>query len=292
MRNSVLISILVFSVLFLVLLFGVFRSFKTEADCIEMMETDILNSTEIDFDSLRNVTIFFGHQSVGQDIVLGMAEHVTDDGRGIPRIVESSTLDDLESGTLVHCNIGRNTRPLSKILAFKRALARAVDVRVDIALMKFCYVDVTHDSNPQEIFDAYSEAISELKDEFPETVFVHVTVPIEAMPQSAEGVAKHFIKRVIGRPGVVEDNWVRHQYNVLLRAHYSGKEPVFDLAEFESRDAAGCATVRMFQGEGILFMDPEKTEDGGHLNLGGRTTIGRELLAFLGAIASERELKE
>lgn len=256
------------------------------------MGIDILNLTEIDFDSLKNVTIFFGHQSVGQDIVLGMAEHVKEDGHGTLKIVESATLDDLQSGTLVHCNIGRNTRPLSKIRAFKRALAGATDVRVDIALMKFCYVDVTHDSNPQEIFDVYSEAMSELKDEFPETVFVHVTVPIEAMPRGAEGVVKHFIKRVIGRPGVVEDNRVRQQYNVLLRDHYSGKEPVFDLAEFESLDAAGCATVRMVQGEGILFMDPEKTEDGGHLNGGGRTTIGGELLAFLGAIAGERELKE
>ena len=103
---------------------------------------------------------------------------------------------------------------------------------------------------------------------------------------------KHLIKRAIGRPGVIEDNWVRQQYNVLLRDHFSGKEPVFDLAGLESLDAGGCATVRMFQGEEILFMDPEKTWDGGHLNGGGRKAIGRELLAFLGAVAGERQMKE
>ncbi len=274
------------------LLFGVFYSLKTEKICDEKVDISFWNSSEVDFDSLKDVNIFFGHQSVGQDIILGMQENVDEDGHGFPKIVEISSLSDIRPGTLKHCNIGKNTRPLSKIRAFKKILVGATDVRVDIALMKFCYVDMTHDSNPQEIFGVYSEAMSELKSEFPETVFVHVTVPIEAMPRSAKGVVKNFIKRVIGRPGVVEDNWVRHQYNELLRDHYSGKEPVFDLAALESLDAGGCATVRMFQGEEILFMDPEKTQDGGHLNGGGRKTIGRELLGFLGAIAGEREMKE
>lgn len=286
MRNILFIFIIIAFILVIGLFFGIFQSLKTGKDCSSMTSTDFLNLSDIQFDVLKNMTIFFGHQSVGQDIVLGMLENIEESGSEVPRIVESENLDSQHSGAFVHFKIGRNTRPLSKIRAFKRTLAAMRDVRVDMALMKFCYVDVTHDSNPQEIFDAYSKAMSELKEEFPETVFVHVTVPVEAMPRSAEGVVKHFIKRVIGRPGVVEDNWVRHQYNVLLRDHYSGREPVFDLAKLESLDAEGCSTFRMYQGEEVLFMDPDKTPDGGHLNGGGRTKIGRELLAFLCAIAS------
>jgi hypothetical protein len=292
MRGKMLITILSFFAMIFCLVYLVFRDFKTEIFCSEEIDQDSLGENRIFYENFNDVIIFFGHQSVGQDIVLGMQEIKEDDQQSTPDILERSILDDIQSGSLIHCKIGRNTRPISKIKAFKRALRSAAGEKVDIALMKFCYVDITSDSNPTEIFVNYSEAISELRSEFPETIFVHLTVPIVAMPQSAEGVVKQFVKRVIGRPGVIEDNWVRHQYNVLLRDHYSGREPVFDLAAFEAVDSRGCSTVRMFKGEKILFMDPEKTEDGGHLNRYGRRTIGRELLAFLSGVARGREIRD
>src|SRR5215212_2127264 len=62
--------------------------------------------------------IFFGHQSVGADLLNGLVRVVRESGVPL-RISEWSTPDALDSPGLVHTLIGRNEDPDSKIRHFE-----------------------------------------------------------------------------------------------------------------------------------------------------------------------------
>ena len=237
MRRHLLFAFGVALVIGAGVILGIGMSIRTEKVIPDENHWNIDSRFDSSFEKLGNSRIFFGHQSVGQNIVDGVGEIRVEDEELCLEIVEEKEFNDSRKCVLFHSKIGRNTRPESKIRAFKKIMAHSVGKDVNIALMKFCYVDINRDSDPRMVFDAYSKALAELKEELPGTVFVHVTVPLESMPRTAEGALKHFVKRIIGRPGVIDDNTVRCRYNDLLREHYSGKEPIFDLAAVESLDA-------------------------------------------------------
>ena len=289
MRTFIGVFILVITGLLIAIIIGARMSIATKN------ETSIYRIFEFEeypveiWQELKGKKIFFGHQSVGYDLIRGMKDVVNEQPHISLEFFEISESLSANVGIINHCKIGRNASPESKVRAFRKILLENGDAEIDIALMKFCYVDVSRDSNPKEILDLYVATISELRVQFPDTVFVHMTVPVESMPQSAKDVLKHFVKMLLGRPGVVEDNRVRHQYNELLRRQYSGKEPVFDLAAFESVDAKGNLTVRTYGPDKVEFMDPQKTEDGGHLNEFGRKDVGGRLLVLLAEIASAQQ---
>lgn len=238
--------------------------------------------------NLAGSRIFFGHQSVGLDIVDGMAEIDKEDSLISLNIVETRDISDLPRAAFAHWKIGRNTRPESKIRAFKKIILESPAGAVDIALMKFCYIDISNGTDVESLLENYSRSISELQNARPDIVFVHVTVPIESMPKSLPGMARTMAKMFLRRPTVVEDNAARQDYNQLLRSRYQGREPVFDLALFEALDRNGEVTfVRSNRGS-IQFMDRRKTTDGGHLNEIGKRFLGEQLLVFLAEQLSER----
>jgi len=118
--------------------------------------------------------------------------------------------------------------------------------KVDIAFFKFCYVDIMRDSDPQEIFDSYRTVLEELKKRYPDTKFLHITVPIRSVPKGLKKNLKQSVKLLIGMPGDLEDNMMRERYNKFLRDAYSKTEPFFDLALIESVNPAGfrCYTAK------------------------------------------------
>jgi hypothetical protein len=185
---------------------------------------------DMKFEKLANLKVFFGHQSVGENIVQGMKEILSEHSGISFKIVEAKDLSSISEGTFVHAKIGRNTRPESKIRAFEKILTSAPPGSIDIALMKFCYVDLNRDSDPEALFETYSTRIAALGAKLPGTTFVHTTVPIESAPQGAKDVVKGWAKAVLRRPGVAEDNRVRERYNSLIRETFGGTEPIFDIA--------------------------------------------------------------
>jgi hypothetical protein len=156
---------------------------------------------------------------------------------------------------------------------------------VDIAFFKFCYVDIMRDSDPQKIFNGYSAAIEELKQRYPNTKFLHVTVPIRSTPKGAKKFLKQTVKLLIGKPGFFEDNVVRHSYNDLLNNTYSKTGPFFDLARIESVNPVGLGCYAIKGAGKVPVMAPEYTEDGGHLNRLGRKKVAEQLLIILAEIA-------
>ena len=236
---------------------------------------------------LARSKIFFGHQSVGYNIVDGIKDVLKDCNYINLNLAE--TCDPVRFGQQIfaHAQVGRNMDPLSKIRSFEDVLDSGVGDSVDIAFFKFCYVDIFRDSNPAEIFDNYVATMDGLKNRYPRTKFLHVTVAIRSLPKNAVGGLKQSIKSLVGKPSVLDDNMVRERYNRLLTDTYSGTEPLFDLALAESVNSSG---LRCYSGKGsqkVSVMAPEYTDDGGHLNAVGRKRVAEQLLVTLAEVANK-----
>lgn len=238
------------------------------------------------WERLAQLRIFFGHQSVGYDIVDGMTDVMNGHSEIGLNIVETFEPQKYAGPVFAHARMGRNADPLSKIGAFREVLESGAGGSIDVAFFKFCYVDIVRDSNPKEIFDSYATALEQLKNLYPRTKLLHVTVPIRSAPKGVLDGVKQSLKSLLGKPGVLDDNVVRARYNELLTDAYSETEPLFDLALAESIDRHDS---RCYAGTGrqrVCVMAPENTYDGGHLSLTGRKRVAEQLLTTLAGIVN------
>ena len=150
--------------------------------------------------------------------------------------------------------------------------------------MKFCYVDVKHQTNVDSVFARYVDDVEELKRRYPNTTFVHVTIPTT----QRTSVAKQFVKKILGKV----DTWdvaatKRYEYNEKLRQRYAG-EPLFDLETIESRGSDGAPLLFEYRGNQATILNDSYTDDGGHLNQYGQKIVARELIRFLARTAIQR----
>ncbi len=220
---------------------------------------------------------YFGHQSVGYNIVDGIADLSAQAGVAVPIAEVSDSLAGAPAAFL-HGRVGENGAPVRKLEAFARVLGAAPSSGVDVALVKFCYVDFGAGSDPRAIFGRYQATIAALRAQHPATTFVHVTVPLTTI----QGGLKGWVKRLLGRePYGVSDNLVRESYNALLRGAYAGREPLVDIARVETTTADGSPWTVEWNGKQVPAMVPAYTEDGGHLNREGRRRVARELISVL-----------
>ena len=228
---------------------------------------------------LSQKTVFFGHQSVGKNIVDGLAELAKQEGVPL-RIVEVERAPERGSPPcFAHAYVGENGKPELKLQGFGRALAD-----VDIALVKFCFVDLYAGVDPAALFEKYQAAMRELSSRHPSTTFVHVTVPLTSHP----GRLRELISKVRGRETAAAQNFRREQYNELMRAAYEGREPLFDLARIESIGPDGAAQSVEWRGRQTRVLASPYTDDGGHLSAAGRARVARELVLTLAAVADRR----
>lgn len=221
---------------------------------------------------------YFGHQSVGYDIVNGVDDLVKLDPKIGLRVVETSDAAAFDKPIFAHAKNGVNKQPDVKIEAFERTLDDALGGRVDVAFYKFCYVDITPETDIQKLFGTYRASMGRLRDRFPATTFVHITSPVTVV----EAGPKAWAKRVLGRPLAGEEaNAVRTRFNHLMKAEYQGKEPVFDLAGVESTYPDGRASSFEWKGTTYPKLIPGYSYDGRHLNASGRRWVAAHLLRFL-----------
>jgi hypothetical protein len=174
--------------------------------------------------------------------------------------------------------LAENGDPLRKLENFKAAVGEGS--RYDIALVKFCYVDVTADTDARALFERYRATIAQLQAKNPRTVFVHATLPLTTVQSGPKALAK----RLLGRApyGTIE-NLRRDEYNRLLRASYAGREPIFDLARLESIAPDGASVSMTWNGATAPAMSQAYTDDGGHLNARGRVLAAQEFVTVLAA---------
>src|SRR5690349_617138 len=232
-----------------------------------------------DLAAVAGKRIYFAHQSVGGNLLDGVA--ILSRQAGVPlRIVETPSAAHLAPGTLGHFFVPENGQPLHKLANFGKALGSGS--AVDIALVKFCYVDIDATTDAAALFARYQQTIAELQARNPQTTFVHVTLPLT----TAQTGPKALAKRLLGRApyGTIE-NVRREQYNALMRRAYAGREPLFDLARLESHAPDGALVTVSWDGSVAPAMASAYTDDGGHLNQRGRDLAARELIRVLAAAA-------
>ncbi|MBN1972125.1 MAG: hypothetical protein JW787_00690 [Sedimentisphaerales bacterium] len=240
-----------------------------------------------ELERLKNKTIFFGHQSVGYNIIQGIQD--IDSRMSLHlNIMETKNCNMVKTPVLAHAAIGQNKNPKSKIEEFKILIENGFWEKADIVLAKLCYVDIILESDVKEIFNYYCEVIDNLKSQFPVINVVHVTVPLCGLPFKIKGIVKQCIKRLIGYSSILRDNIVREQYNELLREKYSGKEPLFDLALYESLGPDGMQHYGFWKGQEFPVLVKSYTDDGGHLNKTGRRYVSEQLLITLLNLAGSK----
>lgn len=259
---------------------------KTRTDANKITLPSIDDVPKEYWAKLAEKKIFFGHQSVGYNIIGGITDIINERDYIKLNVIEAREPAAFDQPVFAHSQVGMNTDPFSKIKRFGEIMDAGVGSKADIAFFKFCYVDIMRDSDPQEIFDGYSAVMEELKDRYPNVKFLHVTVPIRSAPKGAKKNLKQTVKLLIGRPGFWEDNMMRRRYNDLLNDAYSKTGPFFDLALIESVNAGGFRCHAVNGAEKVYVMAPEYTEDGGHLNSEGRKKVAEQLLIILAEMAS------
>jgi len=241
---------------------------------------DVDASLHAELERISHRRIFFGHQSVGVNLLDGVRQLAR--MAGVPvRIAEIKEAGSMEGAMIGHTFIADNENPLKKLKSFEQAM----DTRpasVDIALMKFCFVDFSAETDVQMLFARYSASINNLRVKHPGTTFVHVTAPLTAV----EGGLKARAKYLLGYAPLYEtmENMRREEYNTLLRKAYQGREPIFDLARVESTAPDGTMEAVKWKGMVVPVMTPEYTSDGGHLNDAGQLRAARELVRILASI--------
>ena len=227
--------------------------------------------------------IFFAHQSVGMNLLDGLRQ-LSGAADVVIRIEPAVNAGSVPQQSLGHAFIAQNGKPLLKLGDFRRALESKPNA-VDIALLKFCYLDFAMDTDVKALFEHYRETISALQKINPRTTFVHVTVPL-TVPQAG---VKGLVKRLLGiAPYGVRENVRREEYNALLRSTYAGREPLFDLARVEATAPDGRTSAVEWQGSVVPMLTPAYTDDSGHLNATGRVRAARELAAVLAAAGRAR----
>ncbi|MFH2066615.1 MAG: hypothetical protein ABIK15_15560 [Pseudomonadota bacterium] len=245
---------------------------------------------KVHFNSLNEVTdskwaelakkrIYFGHQSVGKNIMDGVQDILNENPKIKLKIIELTKTTDLSEGTFMHSKIGKNKFPRSKTDAFADTMRNGFGNNVDIAFFKFCFVDgIEGNEDVQAIFKYYRETMSNLSRDYKKTQFVHVTMPLMV----AQTGVKAWIKKILGRPlGGTINNQRLNAYNELLNIEYARKAPVFDLAKVESTFSNGKRSTFTIDNKSYFSLIPDYTYDGSHLNEIGRKKVAEQLLLFL-----------
>lgn len=241
--------------------------------------------TAITDDELRVVAdrrVFFGHQSVGANILSGVEGVFDAHGVLAPPIVET-TEPEGDRGVIAHAYIGTNTDPASKVQHFAAVVRAGVGASVDVAFMKFCFVDIRQDEAVQDAFELYRTTMAQLEAEFPEVTFIHVTEPLTT-ELSAWRRFTTSVKSLLGRGQTdAEQNAARAAFNALMRDEYASTGRLFDLAAIESSAPDGTPVGGVVDGRSYQELYPGYTTDGGHLNDAGSLLAAEEMLRVIAA---------
>ncbi|MCB0910106.1 MAG: DUF4082 domain-containing protein [Propionibacteriaceae bacterium] len=215
--------------------------------------------------AVAGARVFFGHQSVGGNIISGLTADFADAGIAAPPILSSRTAASGTDPVFQHTSIGTNGDPVGKMQDFARLLNGGIGAHIDVALMKLCYVDFSTSSDPRVIFDRYNSTMSALEAAYPAVTFLYTTAPVMT-EYGASAVAPASIGRLTIDGAAKSDNVARERYNALIRAKYASSGRLFDIAALEAQRDDGRVMAGNDNGTYYYVMNPELTTDGGHLN--------------------------
>lgn len=212
-----------------------------------------------DVRAVARLQVFFGHQSVGANVLEGIPGVYQGFGVSVPTINDGAPL---AGGSFGNAWIGNNYDPRSKINDFGVWLrSRGVGAAADVALMKLCYLDIDRSTDVDAWFAEYRSKMAALEQEFPSVTFLHVTTPVTTW--------------------AVEDNVAKQRLNALMRAQYGATGRLFDLAAVESTRPDGSRVSGTSDGQAYYELYDGYTSDGGHLNAQGQKVAAQALLKVI-----------
>jgi hypothetical protein len=266
----------VIMVVFLIILFGC----KEKAmDPLNASYQRLQAVPQQKWDSLAQKKVFFGHQSVGRNVIEGLEKVM----QSIPtvrlKVVETADPGDFQAPVFAHSRIGQNRDPKGKIDHFRQFLESGIGQAADVAFFKLCYVDVDQSTNIDDLLAYYDQTLADLGQRYPKLVIIPVTLPLTS---AAPGI-KARIKRLLGRgPALKADNIKRNIVNDRIRKKYGAA--IWDLADAEATTAEG-AKVSFKDSRGRFFLlNSAYTSDGGHLNTVGSQVVAIDLLLRLASL--------
>ncbi len=234
------------------------------------------------FDDLSTVSsarIFFGHQSVGKNIISGIEKILTGRRDNYIYIVELIENIGQKDGFFYHSAIGRNKDPVSKCENFNFIIEKLAN-KIDVAFMKFCYIDFDRNTDVDRVFQVYQQTMDSLISKYPNIAFLHTTVPLRYTHRGF-GI---WIREALGRPNISKmDNAKRNEFNKRLKLHFHGA-PFIDIAEYESTQENGERESFKFNGKAYYSLVKDFTNDGGHLNELGRRVVAHRFIQDLASI--------
>ena len=232
-----------------------------------------------DLQKVARTRVFFGHQSVGNNILDGVPAVFSAAGVQPPSIEQRRDAPGGSGGFIVHSLIGENTKPLGKIKDFDAVLRGGLAQHVDVAVMKLCYVDITPSTDVDALFTAYRDTIAALEKDFPDVTFIKATVPLTTKPTNVERL-KLWLKDNDGYGAAA--NATRERLNELIRKEYQGKH-LFDVAAVESTASDGSRVSGRHEDQPYFALADGYAADPGHLNADGSRRVAT---AWLTAVAN------
>ena len=260
------------AIILIVVAYGCERE-REATKAIQMNLAELKIVPQRNWDKLAGKKIYFGHQSVGFNIIDGISEII----RKLPNIKlniqETNQPGSFNQPVFAHSEVGENLNPISKCDDFKRIMENGVGDNMDLAFFKFCYVDINKDTDVDSIFKYYVQTISYLKEKYPNVIFIHFTVPLTVVTSKANSELEL-------------NNVKRNDFNKLLKEKFKQYGLIFDLARYESTDMEGNEKFFEIRGKKYYSLLPEYSYDGGHLNKMGRVIIAKYFLSFLNKIVN------
>lgn len=242
---------------------------------------------------LSKSRIYFGHQSVGMNIMDGVQEmsdqsevlniNIVDFGPKAPiDEMKDFTSENVNSdkGFFAHGGVGKNGQPLTKLRDFEKQIDEGFGGNLDVALFKFCYKDFNDKTDIEGVFKEYDDMVTRLNNKYPELVVLHVTSPLRN-PRPYTWKNKLKLLFDVKSFAEYEFNLARASYNKMVIDAYGDKAPVFDLAGLEATRPDGSKETFVKNNKTYERIYPDYTYDGGHLTPLGRKVLTSGLLSEL-----------
>lgn len=224
--------------------------------------------------------IYFGHQSVGENILGGIEEWKRNTGATL-NIVESRVLSSEQAPAFAHYRVGQNGDPRGKIDDFLLQLEEVPADKAGIAFFKLCYVDINESTDVEVLFEYYKEKMLYAREHYPTLKIILVTAPVTGIQTGLKATAKKLLNR---QPAGVLENIRRDDFNERIRGELSDSFSIFDLAAIETTLPDGSRNTYRYKGKEYPCMPGFYSSDLGHLNDFGAKIVSHNLLAFLSEI--------
>ncbi|WP_447949311.1 hypothetical protein [Microbacterium aurum] len=243
-------------------------------ESMDAEQLEVSDPTGDEIAAFADTRMFFAHQSVGSNVLGGLAAlapelHVVDAAESVGGV----------EGIVVHAYVGVNGDPLSKLDDFATMIDGGAADGIDIALLKFCYVDVDAGTDVDAILEAYTSQIAAAQARHPATTFLYATVPL-VTDRDLRATVKSWLGRDAGMGP--EDNAARQRFNEELRDRVAATGRLFDIAAVEAAMDQS-PTTRTREGETFYVLHEAYAADRGHLNDLGARAAAAELVRVVAA---------